>query len=49
MGLDQGDIRIARYITETLPPSLLEKKLKEIVGRNRELIARRKAPPLIEG
>ncbi len=41
MGLDQGDIRVARYITETLPPSMLEKKLREIVLRNRELIARR--------
>ena len=41
MGLDQGDIRVARYITQTLPPPVLEKKLREIVTRNRELIARR--------
>jgi predicted nuclease of restriction endonuclease-like (RecB) superfamily len=40
MSLDQGDIRVARYITETLPPSVLEKKLREIVARNREIIAR---------
>jgi hypothetical protein len=41
MGLDQGDIRVARYITETLPPPLLEKKLKEIVERHREFQARK--------
>jgi predicted nuclease of restriction endonuclease-like (RecB) superfamily len=41
MSLDQGDIRVARYITETLPPSVLEKKLREIVGRSRERMARR--------
>ena len=43
MGLDQGDIRVARYITETLPPPLLEKKLREIVGRHREFQARRES------
>ncbi len=43
MGLDQGDIRVARYITETLPPPLLEKKLREIVGRHREFQARKAA------
>jgi predicted nuclease of restriction endonuclease-like (RecB) superfamily len=41
MGLDQGDIRVARYITEKLPPPLLEKKLREIVARHREFEARR--------
>ena len=48
MGLDQGDIRVARYITQTLPPTILEKKLREIVSRNRELIARREALREIE-
>jgi hypothetical protein len=43
MGLDQGDIRVARYITETLPPPLLEKKLREIIGRHREFQARRES------
>ena len=43
MALDQGDIRVARYITETLPPPMLEKKLREIIIRNREVIARRGA------
>jgi predicted nuclease of restriction endonuclease-like (RecB) superfamily len=41
MGLDQGDIRVVRYITENLPPPLLEKKLREIVARHREFQARR--------
>ena len=43
MGLDQGDIRVVRYITETLPPPLLEKKLREIIGRHREFQARRES------
>ena len=43
LSLDQGDIRVARYITETLPPALLEKKLREIVTRNRELVVRRRS------
>ncbi len=43
MGLDQGDIRVVRYITENLPPPLLEKKLREIVARHREFQARRTA------
>ena len=34
MGLDQGDIRVVRYITEKLPPPLLEKKLREIILRH---------------
>jgi hypothetical protein len=41
MGLDSGDIRVARYITQTLPPPLLEKKLKEIVARQKEFQARK--------
>jgi hypothetical protein len=48
MGLDQGDIRVARYITQTLPPPVLEKKLREIVSRNRELIARREGMKQLE-
>lgn len=40
MGLDQGDIRVARYITENLPPPVLEAKLREIVERQREFQAR---------
>ncbi|WP_309713396.1 PDDEXK nuclease domain-containing protein [Armatimonas sp.] len=48
MGLDQGDIRVARYITQTLPPTVLEKKLREIVSRNSELIARREAMKQLE-
>jgi len=48
MGLDQGDIRVARYITQTLPPTVLEKKLREIVSRNRELIVRREGMREIE-
>ena len=48
MGLDQGDIRVARYITQTLPPTVLEKKLREIVSRNRELIARREGMKQLE-
>jgi predicted nuclease of restriction endonuclease-like (RecB) superfamily len=41
LGLDQGDIRVARYITETLPPPLLENKLREIIRQQREYLARR--------
>jgi predicted nuclease of restriction endonuclease-like (RecB) superfamily len=41
MGLESGDIRVARYITETLPPSVLEKKLREIVARQKEFQARK--------
>jgi predicted nuclease of restriction endonuclease-like (RecB) superfamily len=41
MHLEQGDIRVARYITENLPPSLLEKKLREILQQQREYLARR--------
>lgn len=40
MGLDQGDIRVARYLTEKLPPPLLEKKLREIIQQQREYLAR---------
>ncbi len=49
MALDQGDIRVARYITETLPPAMLEKKLREIITRNREVIARRGSTQQIPG
>lgn len=41
MGLEQGDIRVARYLTETLPPTLLEAKLREIVRNQQEYLARR--------
>ncbi len=41
LGLNQGDIRVARYLTETLPPSLLEAKLREIIRLQREHLARR--------
>ncbi|GAB4453678.1 MAG: hypothetical protein OHK0029_06900 [Armatimonadaceae bacterium] len=41
MGLDQGDIRVVRYIAENLPPPLLKKKLREIVAHHREFQARR--------
>lgn len=42
MDLEQGDIRVARYITENLPPPLLKKKLHEIIGQQREYLARRR-------
>ena len=41
LGLEQGDIRVARYLTETLPPTLLEAKLRDIVRKQREYLARR--------
>ncbi len=41
MGLEQGDIRVARYLTETLPTTLLEAKLREIVRNQQEYLARR--------
>ncbi len=41
LGLEQGDIRVARYLTETLPPALLEAKLRDIVRQQREYLARR--------
>lgn len=43
LGLEHGDIRVARYLTETLPPSLLEARLREIVRQQREYLARRQA------
>ena len=43
LGLDQGDIRVARYLTETLPTPLLEAKLREIIAQQREYIARRES------
>jgi predicted nuclease of restriction endonuclease-like (RecB) superfamily len=49
MGLDQGDIRVVRYITENLPPPLLEKKLREIITRHREFRARKAARDRKEG
>jgi predicted nuclease of restriction endonuclease-like (RecB) superfamily len=41
LGLEQGDIRVARYLTETLPPTLLEAKLRDIIRQQREYLARR--------
>jgi predicted nuclease of restriction endonuclease-like (RecB) superfamily len=43
LGLDQGDIRVARYLTETLPPALLEAKLRQIIQQQREYLARRRS------
>lgn len=40
LGLDHGDIRVARYLTETLPPALLEAKLRDIIRQQREYLAR---------
>ncbi len=40
MGLEQGDIRVARYLTEKLPPAMLEAKLRSIVRNQREYMAR---------
>jgi predicted nuclease of restriction endonuclease-like (RecB) superfamily len=37
--LDTGDIRVAQYFTEKLPPALLEKKLHEAVRHARERLA----------
>ena len=43
--LDRGDIRVARYLTERLPPPLLEARIGEAVRRGREQLARRQDPP----
>ena len=43
LGLDQGDIRVARYLTETLPPALLEAKLRDIIQQQREYLARHRS------
>ncbi|HZG41984.1 MAG TPA: YhcG family protein, partial [Longimicrobium sp.] len=45
LALDQGDIRVARYLTERLPPPLLEARLGEAIRRGREQLARREDPP----
>jgi predicted nuclease of restriction endonuclease-like (RecB) superfamily len=37
--LDQGDIRVAEYLTEKLPSALLERKLHEAIRRARERLA----------
>jgi hypothetical protein len=37
--LDQGDIRVAEYITRHLPPPLLQQKLAEAIRRSREQLA----------
>ncbi len=37
--LDQGDIRVAQYLTEQLPAALLERKLSEAVHRAQEQAA----------
>ena len=42
--LDQGDIRVAQYLTEHLPSSLLERKLSEAVHRAQEQAALAETP-----
>jgi hypothetical protein len=39
LGLEQGDIRVARYLTESLSPALLEAKLRAIIRQQREYLA----------
>lgn len=45
--LDQGDIRVAEYLTQHLPPPLLEQKLREALRHSREQLATREEPPAL--
>jgi predicted nuclease of restriction endonuclease-like (RecB) superfamily len=39
--LDQGDIRVAEYFTQKLPPLMLERELQKAIRRAREQLAQR--------
>ena len=42
--LDRGNIRVAEYLTQSLPSPLLEQKLQEAILRSREQLATHPVP-----
>ena len=45
--LDRGNIRVAEYLTQSLPAPLLEQKLREAILRSREQLATHSPPPAL--